>query len=180
MLELSTLRRSGAIGIGLRKSLQRMPSGRYSSSRTAGPRLMSDWPRKWHNKALRASHEDSGEIMQRLYAIARELRISSAKALAYCRVAGIETRNALSALSAEDEARLRRFVEENPGMPEPEESWRRESSPGTHGLGRFLKRVACVLLVWPVGLIIWVFGLWEDQNNRWNRFYDWLIDGSSR
>ena len=118
--------------------------------------------------------------MRRLYAIARDLRISSAKALACCRVAGIGAGNALSALSAEDEARLRRFVESHPGMPEPEEWRKRESSPGPHGLGRFLKRIACVLLITPVALIIWIFGLWEDQNNRWNRFYDWLIDGSSR
>jgi len=34
------------------------------------------------------------------------------------------------------------------------------------------------LLVMPVALMIWIFGLWEDKKNPLCRFYLWLLDGS--
>lgn len=119
-------------------------------------------------------HKVSGEIMSRLHAIAQDLLMSSAKALAYCRAAGINARSAFSKLSTEDEARLRRYIETHPGMPEPNDR------PGEHQSPPFWRRIAYLLLVVPVGLIIWIFGLWEDQNNAWSRFYCWLVEGSRR
>jgi hypothetical protein len=51
-----------------------------------------------------------------------------------------------------------------------------DASCGQH-LMRFFKIIAYVLIV-PVALIIWIFGLWEDDKNPLCRFYLWLLDGS--
>jgi hypothetical protein len=40
---------------------------------------------------------------------------------------------------------------------------------------RFFKTIAYVLVV-PVALLIWIFGLWEDDKNPLCRFYLWLLD----
>jgi hypothetical protein len=43
---------------------------------------------------------------------------------------------------------------------------------------RLFKKLTFVLLIVPVALIVWIFGLWEDPKSRWCRFYLWLVDGS--
>jgi hypothetical protein len=115
--------------------------------------------------------------MRRLYMIARELAVPSVRLLACCRAAGVGAHTPLSAVSAKDEARLRGYIQRHSDLAVPGHSARAGTSATPRGLTLFLRRVAGFLLVTPVALIIWVFGLWENQSNPWNRFYYWLCEG---
>src|SRR5207237_3789742 len=54
--------------------------------------------------------------------------------------------------------------------PIPQSHQRRGSAP----FGLF-RQLAFTLLIVPVALIIWAFGLWENPRSRWCRLYAWLL-----